>query len=187
MGLAVSDRGIETVERPPSTEPRGAGISAFLLVASAGIGVVLQMHYWKRLPQRVASHFSGSGIADGWMGRDAHLALSVGVFVTFTLMFAGIAVLMRKLPAKWINIPNREHWLSEQNRERSRRYLAAWSNLFGVLVNSFMIVAFHLVFLANLSDPARLDNKTFFVALGVLLIATTVGVIALLLRFSGPE
>jgi hypothetical protein len=73
------------------------------------------------------------------------------------------------------------------DRGRSLRYLASWSYLYGTLVNAFMIFVFHLTFVANVSNHETLDNTNLFLALGVLLIATTVGVIALLLRFGASE
>src|SRR5688500_1481613 len=86
---------------------------AIALFAYAAFLVGLAATY-ARLPERMASHFDASGVADGWMTRDAYVWFMVGVvtFVSLTMNAAFGSV--RFLPNAVINIPRRDYWLAPE-------------------------------------------------------------------------
>ena len=153
-----------------------------LATGAAGIGLVIWQ--WPRLPDRVASHFNAAGVADGWMSRDAHLILAVGLFAGMTAMFGLIGASMRRLPARWISLPKRDHWLSGDREEQTRRELAVWCHGFGALLNLFLAVVFQLVYLANLRDPPALDSRVMLACLVGYVGLSLAGVIAMISRYS---
>jgi uncharacterized membrane protein len=129
--------------------------SLIALVSSGAAGVLLVSYHWQRLPDRVASHFNGWGAADGWMGRDANFLLSAGVIIGLTATFYFLGVLMRRLPSKWINLPNKDHWFAADREGTTRLHLATWSWTFGALLNLFLLFTFHQVFLPICPSPSR--------------------------------
>jgi len=154
------------------------------LLASGAAGVLLVSYHWQRLPDRVASHFNGSGAADGWMSRDANFLLSAGLLVGLTAMFYFLGVMMQRLPQRWINLPNKYYWFAADRDRATRLHLANWSRIFGALLNLFLIFIFHQVFLANISNPVAMDNTVMFAGLAVYLAISLGSVVVLLLRFA---
>lgn len=75
-----------------------------------------------KLPDRVASHFDASGVANGWMTRSAYLAFDIGITA---LMVVGIPMLsgLANGSGAGVNIPNRDYWFRPENRATLQRLL----------------------------------------------------------------
>jgi uncharacterized membrane protein len=153
------------------------------LLATGAAGILLLAYHRQQLPEVVASHFSASGVANGWMPRGTHVLLAQGLFVFLTATFCFMGWIMARIPAKWMNLPNKDYWLAGERGAATRRYLAGWGYGFGAVVNLFMIFAFHLTYLANLSDPVALNSTAMTAGLVLFVIASLGATIALLLRF----
>jgi len=154
------------------------------LLATGATGILVLAYHRQRLPEVVASHFSASGAANGWMPRDTHILLAQGLFLFLTATFCFMGWIMARIPAKWINLPNKDYWLAGEREAATRRHLAAWGHGFGAVVNLFLIFAFHLTYLANLSDPVALDSTAMIAGLVAFVIASLGSTIMLLLRYS---
>jgi uncharacterized membrane protein len=154
------------------------------LLASGAAGILLVSYHWQRLPERVASHFNGAGAVDGWMGKDTNFFLSAGIIAGITATFYLLGVMMRRLPPKWINLPNRDFWFAADREQETRDHLTAWAWTFGTLLNLFLLFVFHMVYLANLSDPVALDNTAMIAGLLVYLAVSLGSVVVLLMRYA---
>ncbi|RYD60187.1 MAG: DUF1648 domain-containing protein, partial [Verrucomicrobiaceae bacterium] len=62
-----------------------------------------------QLPERVASHFNGSGVPDGWMSRSEHLWTVGGIAVGLSALMLILFYCLRFLPVAGINLPNKSH------------------------------------------------------------------------------
>jgi len=68
---------------------------------------------YPQIPLTVGTRFDGSGIANSWMSKSVFIGWSVGFVLFMNTLFLLIASpLIQKLKSKWINFPNKEHWLS---------------------------------------------------------------------------
>jgi len=157
------------------------------LLSTGAAGVLLLAYHRQRLPDVVASHFNASGVADSWMPKDSHVLLAQGLFIFLTAMFCFMGWIMARIPAKWVNLPNKDHWFAAEREADTRRHLSGWGYGFGAVVNLFLIFAFHLVYRANLSDPVALDSTAMIMGLVVFLLLTLGEVIALLLRYGREQ
>ena len=139
------------------------------------------------LPERIATHFDWRGHADGWMAkRDAFLVFGI-VFLVVVLPLALMPLLIRFLPDSKISLPHRDHWLSEEHREETREYLAAWCAAFAAGTSGFLAWMQHLLLTANLHvEHPRLDPG-FGWALGAYLLLAILGTLALLMHFRKPR
>jgi uncharacterized membrane protein len=128
-----------------------------VLAALAALAVFWWLHlrhFLPRLPERIATHFDGKGVPKGWMSR-ATLGSFDFVFLVFVLsVVIGSALLVRALPATWINLPNRDHWFAPERRRQSHRRLLIHTLWFACALVAFLIGVNHLVFLANLQPAA---------------------------------
>jgi len=158
--------------------------SLIALLSSGAAGVLLVSYHWQRLPEKVASHFNGSGAVDGWMSRDANFFLSAGLVIGLTATFYLLGVMMRRLQPRWINLPNKDYWFAADREHETRLHMAGWVWTFGALLNLFLLFVFHQVFVANLSNPVALNNTVMFAGLAIYLVVSLGSVVVLLARYS---
>lgn len=70
------------------------------------------------LPERMASHFDFSGKVDGYSSKDSFY---ISWFVQTSILNAlvlGVGLIVRKVPASMISVPNKEYWLATPERKR---------------------------------------------------------------------
>src|SRR5947207_13752518 len=97
-----------------STRPALTGLAALLVV-----WWLHMRHFLRRLPEKIATHFDGSGVPNGWMPRDA-LGSFDFIFLVFVLaVVIGSAFLIRVLPVSLINVPHRDYWFAPERRRQS--------------------------------------------------------------------
>jgi len=139
-----------------------SGYAAFLV----GIAAT-----YARLPERMASHFNASGVANGWMSRDGYVWFMVGIvtFVSLTMIAAFGSV--RFLPNSLINIPRRDYWLAPERRDETARTLMRFGLLMVGFESLFFLAIHLLVVAANESQPVRLSNDVWWLLVAFL--ATT--------------
>jgi uncharacterized membrane protein len=136
-----------------------------------------------KLPDRLATHFGASGIADGWMDKSSFLTLfiatSVGLGVLAPLLFR----LIRWLPAGAINLPNAAYWLSPEQRSGTFRYLSDWGFVIGAWTAGFQTYLYLLIVRANHAAAPTL-SPTVWIGTCILVGAVLAQLIRLYSRFS---
>jgi uncharacterized membrane protein len=155
----------------------------FLALVLAAIGQACWQH--GHLPERVATHFNGSGQPDAWMSRGRQTAWHIVTVLFLTGVFQGIALLQPRLPKEYVNIPHRDYWLAPERAAATHAWIAGVVLLMGCAVMVFFLVLFHLIYQANLSPRPRLDGTVWYLT-GALLVSIAVTIIALTRRFPRP-
>lgn len=110
------------------------------------------------LPDRVATHFGGSGRADGWMSQQAYMRGAISFGLGLPLLFVAIFFLLRFVPVSALNMPNREYWFSPERRAQSFDWLLRHSLWFASLSVLFLLGIHLSVLDANRAFPPRLSN-----------------------------
>ena len=144
-----------------------------LFIMSFLANVALALVSLAVLPPRVAIHFGRGGLANGWASNWVNALIFLG---TDALLFCSLYFSPRLVfvfPKRWINLPNRDYWLTDENTPRVRSMISSLMWEFGVAVFLFLFVAGLLTIEANLSNPVRLNEKLFFAAF-ILFMAYTV-------------
>jgi uncharacterized membrane protein len=146
------------------------------------VGIVLALivriaAVWGELPGTMASHFGVSGQPDGWMSKEGFfLVMAVVGGGTVALLFAMRPFLLR-LPARWINLPNREYWLAnDERRVEALRRLSWFMEWMAMATAALLAVATELAIRANLTQRS-FANGPFLIFLAlyfVFVIATLV-------------
>ena len=158
--------------------------SAF--IASFVANLVLAIVSTQVLPERVAIHFGAGGAADGWGSTNANAVLMAGVNL---LLFCSIHFspwLLERIPARWISLPNRDYWLTPENKERAVQIMRERMWQFGTALFLFLFFTGLLTISANLSQPGRLNQGLFLFGLVVFLVYSGYWTIALLRAFRIP-
>ena len=135
------------------------------------------------LPPVVASHFGPGGNANGFMGRGTYTALMLAVVVAVPALVGFSGQLVRVLPLRLVNLPNKQYWLAPQRRAATLESLSSMSAPFALVLAVFLCFVHWLVVQANAVQPARLPEGSLFVGLAVFGVATALWLVVLFRRF----
>jgi len=138
-----------------------------------------------RLPERVATHFDGSGQPDGWMSRTEHLRFMAVFGVAFPLFVPVIVYAIRFLPDRLLNLPNRDRWLAPGRRAETMAYLFWHSLWFSSMAVCFVIGIHYSIIQANRLAQARLSTPLVLTLAGCF-VASTGGWAASMIRHFKP-
>jgi hypothetical protein len=157
-----------------------------LFLAPLALAALFVWQTSARLPALVATHFAPSGEPNGYMPHALYLRfmLAFVVLLPWLVNFALERILAS--PSARINLPNREHWLSDAQRSQTVEFLLRHMRYFGLLLAAFLCGVHWLVVGANAAAPPALDNTRFGIFLGVYLLAVIVWIVVLRRRFRRP-
>lgn len=150
-----------------------------LLVLSAGYVVSTR----DSLPAIVATHFNAGGTADGFMGRDAYIAVFTSLVLVVPLAAGLLPGALARRGGAGLNIPHREYWVAPERRDQTAAYLQAHGLWFAVLLCAFLAFVHAQVVRANQIQPPALSTTVFMAALGVFLLLVAVWLTLLMFRF----
>jgi len=169
--------------RRPGQSPGETSKMHNAFIASFAANLILVLVSSGMLPDRVAIHFGFGGAADSWA---SNLTSTLAMLGIHSLVFCSLYFsprLLTTVPSRWISLPNRVYWLRPDNRAQAVETFSHHMWQFGTALFMFMFFAGLLTLKENLSDPVRLDERLFSIALVIFLAYTTYWTIALLLAF----
>ncbi|MDQ8021427.1 MAG: DUF1648 domain-containing protein [Moraxellaceae bacterium] len=149
-------------------------VAAFVLLTAAD------------LPAVVATHFRMDGSPDGYLSRHAYTVGALLLAVALPAALTLLAGLLGRLPDGLLNLPHRQHWLQPERRPASIAFMAGLCRYFAAVLLLFLCFVHGLIVMAHAQQPLRLDTGSLLIAAGVLLLAVTAGVVAMLRRFPRP-
>ena len=144
---------------------------AFVFVAILIFAIALPIIYYPKLPDQVASHFGVTGKADGWTARNTFLIIQIATMMLTALVFGISAFFVTKMPKSLMNFPNKDYWLSEENKEETHTLIQRFLFWFGSITLGFLTLIFMEAVRANLSGSNSLGER-FWIYLGVYLLLT---------------
>ena len=165
----------------------GKGRTPILLTGGAVlIGVVRPWMVWGELPPLLASHFGADGTPDG-MSQKTEFFVMYGLVMVFVLIsLLGSVLLMEKIPVKYLNLPNKDYWLSSGKlpQAREKMSLAMWWMCAATMLLS--TATLELVLQANL-NRAPINSGVMWTLMGAYLIFSLGWVVKLLTAFTPPD
>lgn len=148
------------------------------------IGIALADH--QQLPEKIASHFNGKGVPNGWASRSSFTLSMIAIGLGVPAFTIGIMYSIRFFPAKFLNVPNPTYWRDPENYRKACDFLFKSSLWFSCAFIIWQIFFSHMIVEANRVVPPHLDGGKVILLTIPLLIFTFFWVIALLLRFLKP-
>ncbi len=132
--------------------------------------IVAHLYFYPALPERVAIHFNALGQPDGWAPKHVSLWVSVVLLLFLAATFQFLLFYFPKKPEDLINIPNKNYWLSAENRTFTIRKVRNYLNWIANLTVLFLCGVFYLTLEANYYQTFKL-GKVFWILFGLYLLA----------------
>jgi serine/threonine-protein kinase len=136
----------------------------------------------QQMPPRVASHFNGAGVPDGWMSRSAYLATMAAIGIGLPLFQVGLFYSIRYFPCSVINVPRRDYWLAPERQPETFDAIFRFGIWLAILVALYVLAIHLLVVAANRSQPVQLSSYVWWL-LASFLVAIMVWTFALIQQF----
>ena len=139
------------------------------------------------LPDQVAIHFGGGGLPDSWASKEFNAAIFLVLEVPFFLLFYFASSMTMGVSKKFLNVPNKDYWLEEENKARFQKIFGRYMAEFGVAIFLFFFCINLLALQANLADPVKLDERIFLVVFVVYMLYTLWWLVRLVQGLRVPE
>jgi uncharacterized membrane protein len=128
-----------------------------VFVTLFAIALIQVFIYYPQLPDRMASHFNGSGHANGWSSKVGFFGLCGGLMLLMAMIFLFMPRV--SFSDRQVSLPNKDYWMSEERRDRTIRFIRDQMLWFGVAHIAFMICTVQLVIEANLRSTPELASE----------------------------
>ena len=137
-------------------------------------------------PPVMAIHFGLDGTPDNWASKNIAALIWVAVTIALYAFFRFLPKLMEKMSGAFINLPNKDYWLSDEHRKQAECMLIEEMNRFGATTFALLFVVEFLALQANLTTPVRLRQAWVLLALGTYILFVGYWVYRFLNRFKLP-
>jgi uncharacterized membrane protein len=156
-----------------------------IVLAALWLGFLIYLAYSALLlPERVAIHFGADGQPNNWMSRTTHLLFMGALGVGLPLVSAVLALVVRLVPARVVNLPHREYWLSPERQSQTCTYISHQFLWLACLEVVFFAGIQFLIVEANRMTPVRLPTERFLVMVGGFLVAVAVWIVVFIRHFA---
>ena len=135
------------------------------------------------LPSRIATHFDGSGQANGWMSHRQHLIVISVIGIGLPALIIGICFCIRFLPPTAINVPNAIYWRSKENFPVACRLVFHWSLYVASLILLFLGIVNFLIVQSNRLSPPHLSTEAILISVFGFVVSEGILVGMLILSF----
>ncbi len=159
--------------------------TAFLMIFA--FSIIISFVSYLILPDEVAIHFGFGGKPDSWASKEVNLIATVAIqLIVFLVCYIPLRFL-DAIPARYINIPNKDYWLSPENLPAAKNKLNSLMPQFGIATYLLFNMVLILTVDANLSDPVQLKGSIFLIGLAIYAVFIVLWLIRCILSFRLPE
>ena len=158
-------------------------VATFVFFAVLLWSLFQMVFYYDKLPNEMAIHFNFEGKADGYALKSTFFLLYGIMFFFLSGVFGMFSFMISKL-TELSRIPNKEFWLSGQNRKRTEDVLTIGMLLIGTITLAFLSLVFQKMALFNLEKTNSLGSMAYWF---VGLIAALAPVVIFLARAFGNK
>jgi uncharacterized membrane protein len=165
---------------------RDARLPRLLFVVLVVGAAVYFSSYYPQLPDVVASHFNGRGVANGWQTKPSFFGVFVGVSVLASVIGFGIPRIIAALPPQLINLPNKAYWLAPDRLASTMEFLKNFFAWFGCAVLLTVILTFDYAIQSNLHPNNRPDISRMWYILAGFSAFIVLWIARMFMRFGRP-
>jgi uncharacterized membrane protein len=162
----------------------GTRIPRILFSAIVLAAIAQCVHDFPLLPDRMASHFGASGMANGWMTKPQF-------FITYAVMLLPalavefwVSYRIADKPDAKLRLPNNEYWLAPEHRAETFAYFGCFFAWYGCVFLFVVAFAMGLAMRANFDTPPRLPTGPIVFDIAGFVLFNVVAVLSMYRRFS---
>ncbi len=159
--------------------------SLFFAILLAGIAECV--HDYSSLPDRLASHFSASGIPNGWMTKSQFLITYALMMLPALLIEFWVPYRMASKSEAQLRLPNKEYWLAPERRVATFAYFEGFFSWYGCALLFVEVFAMSLAMRANYDSPPRLPTGPIVSVIIGFVLFNIAAVAAMYRRFSTAQ
>lgn len=119
------------------------------------------------LPERMATHFDASGRPNGWMSRSSAVIFQGIIGLALPLIVAAVFGILKFVPVRAINFPNRDFWFAPERRSETCAYLSRHGLWLASLLVLFQSMIWYQLIESNARSIPHLSSSGFLATLGV--------------------
>ncbi len=157
----------------------------FFGIVLAAIGQ--SVHDFPLLPDRLASHFNASGMANGWMTKTQFMLIYVVVLLPALAIEFWVSHRIASKPDARLNLPNKQYWLAPERRAETFAYFETFFAWYGCAFLFVAAFAMGLAMRANFDSPPHLATGPIVSVIAGFIFFNIGAVIAMFRRFSTPR
>lgn len=161
------------------SSPRAALAAPLAVLAALWIRLAW---VYPQLPARIPAHFGPDGQVDRWTDARGFVLFNALFPALITVVMLGSALLAVRLPARYVNLPNREFWLAPERLAETRARLLAHMAMFATLTLVLFAAVTEISLSVARAGSARLP-ALFLWTLGLYLAAMGATVVSMLRGF----
>jgi uncharacterized membrane protein len=139
---------------------------------------------YTQMPEVVASHFDGRGVPNGWQTKTAFFGVFIAMTVLSVVIGFGLSAIIGAVPIQLINLPNKQYWLSPEQRGATMEVLKSYFAWFSCAIYLMMIVFFDYAVQSNLHPEKPPAASHLWYTLAVFLGFLVVWLIRMFTRFA---
>lgn len=155
-----------------------------ILALSVTVFVGFSMCNMGTIPERLATHFDGGGLPNGWMTRTQHLIFMTLFGFGVPALVIGVCYSIRFFPSSLLNVPNASYWRSQEHYPEACQMLFAHSLWFAALLLIWSTLLNHQIMEANRVFPPHLETASVWMLIGFFVVGIALWSISLMLRFA---
>ncbi|MDA3799232.1 MAG: hypothetical protein PF692_09150 [Kiritimatiellae bacterium] len=152
------------------------------------ISVVVNLMYALFIAQsietKIAVNFQLNGLPNSYQTPNEFMITQIILTFSMAFLFLLLPWIIRKMPVKWVNIPNSKKWLTGEERDKSLKKIDFMLILLGVVMLYFFTAMNVVVYAANISTPMELPILPFICVVLIFLGFLTTWTIKLYKMFS---
>jgi len=132
------------------------------LFMSVIVNIIYSLFISLKLKSSIAVNFQFNGLPNSYQTPWIYASTQIGLCLAMALLFLMLPWLVKTLPIKYVNIPNRNKWLRGEERQKSLKKLNFMLLLLGTVIIYFFTAMNMVVYIANISRPLALPILPFF-------------------------
>ena len=169
------------LEEATVSEPRVPKTLFFAILAA---GILQCLHDYPLLPNRLASHFSAAGNANGWMTKPQFLLTYAVVILPALAAEFWLPRKIARTADNRLRLPNKEFWLAPERRAETFAYFENFFAWYGCAFLLLEVFAMGLAMRANFQSPPQLPTGPIMFAIVAFVLFNIAWVTATFRRFS---
>ncbi|MCX6169373.1 MAG: DUF1648 domain-containing protein [Ignavibacteriales bacterium] len=160
--------------------------AAIIFIMALILSLTLPVFYYSHLPETVASHFNFKNDADAWMSKKTFFIIQILIILFTSVLIGGFAFLINRLPESFLNLPNKDYWLSKERKDETVILLKKFMLWFGTLTLGFLTIVMQEVYAANIAGINKIKFN-LWIYLIIYLTTITFMIIKLISHFNKTD